>query len=57
MAAKLRRDVVANVGKIDSIGFDRPLRELLDRTDFDAVADHWLARVTGYQRRERRAVL
>jgi hypothetical protein len=39
MAAKLRRDVAANVAKIDSINFDRPLGELLDRIDLEAIAD------------------
>jgi len=57
MAAKLRRDVAATVGKIDSMNFDRPLPELLDRIDFEAIADHWLARFCGYRRREYRAVL
>jgi hypothetical protein len=52
MAAKLRRDVTANVENIDSINFDRPLGELLDRIDFEA-AEHWLARFSRYRRRER----
>jgi hypothetical protein len=52
MTAKLRRDVAMNAMKIDSINFDRPLNELLDRIDFEVIADHWLARFTGYQRRE-----
>jgi hypothetical protein len=32
--------------------FDRPLTELLDAIDFEAIADHWLARFSGYRRRE-----
>jgi hypothetical protein len=54
MAAELRRDVAANVEKIDSMNFDWPLPELLDRIDYEAIADHWLARFCGYRRRERR---
>jgi hypothetical protein len=57
MAAKLRRDVAANVTKIDSLNFDRPLAELLGRIDFEAIADHWLARFSGYRRRARQADL
>jgi hypothetical protein len=51
---KLRRDVVANTAKIESAKFDRPLAELLDEIDFEAIADHWLARFNGYRRLERR---
>jgi hypothetical protein len=36
---------------------DGPLRELLDEIDFEAIADHWLARFAGYRHRERRAGL
>jgi hypothetical protein len=57
MTTMLRRDVAANVAKIESVSFDRPLAELLDEIDFRAIADHWLARFWGYRRRERRAVL
>jgi hypothetical protein len=57
MAAKLRRDVTANVKKIDSINFERSLGELLGEIDFEGIADHWLARFSGYRRRERRADL
>jgi hypothetical protein len=53
MTAKLRRDVAANIAKIESANFDRPLNELLDEIDFEAIADDWLARFTGYRRRER----
>jgi hypothetical protein len=53
MVATLRRDVAANVGKIASVNFDRPLPELLDGIDFEAIADHWLARFWGYRRRAR----
>ena len=56
MAAKLRRDVTANVENIDSINFDRPLGERLDRIDFEA-ADHWLARFSSYRRERERAEL
>jgi hypothetical protein len=41
MAAKLRRDVAANIAKID----------------VEAIADHWLARFWGYKRQERKTVL
>jgi hypothetical protein len=57
MTAKHRRDVATNAPKIQSVNFDRPLDELLDEIDFEAVADHWLARFWGYWRWERRAVL
>jgi hypothetical protein len=52
MTEKLRRDVAANTAKIESTNFDRPLGELLDEIDFEAIADHWLARFSGYRRRE-----
>jgi hypothetical protein len=55
MAAKLRRGVVANIAKIESVNFDRPLPELLAEIDVEVIADYWLARFTGYRRRERRA--
>ena len=57
MTAKLRRDVAANVGKMEPMNFDRSLGELLDEIDFEAIADHWLARFWGYLRRELRANL
>jgi hypothetical protein len=52
--AALRRDVAANTAKIESANFDRPLVELLDEIDFEAIADHWLARFSGRQRPKRR---
>jgi hypothetical protein len=50
MTAELRRDVVTNTAKIESENFDRPLPELLSVIDFEAIADHWLARFSGRQR-------
>jgi hypothetical protein len=57
LTTKLRRDVATNTAKIESVEFDRPLPELLAEIDFEAIADHWLARCSGYRRRERRADL
>jgi hypothetical protein len=54
MTEKLRRDVAANTAKIQSANFDRPLEELLDEIDFEAIADHWLVRFNGYRRRVQR---
>jgi hypothetical protein len=42
LTEKLKRAVAANVAKIESVNFDRPLAELLDQIDFEAIADHWL---------------
>lgn len=53
MTAKLQRDVAANAAKIESVDFDRSLAEQLNEIDFEAIADHWLARFWGYRRRER----
>jgi hypothetical protein len=36
---------------------DRPLDKVLDAIDFEAIADHWLARFSGYRRRECRGDL
>jgi hypothetical protein len=47
MAAKLRRDIAANIAKVESANFHRPLRELLEQIDFEAIADHRLARFWG----------
>jgi hypothetical protein len=47
----------ANVAKIESANFDRPLTGLLDRIDFETSADNWLARFSAYRRRERQADL
>ena len=47
MTAKLRRDVAANTHKIESLNFDRPLREFLAVIDFEAIADHRLAQLSG----------
>src|SRR5260221_14552906 len=55
LTAKLRRDVAANTAKIESANFDRPLPELLDEIDFEAIADHRLARFSGYRPRKRGA--
>ena len=33
----------------ESLNFDQPLVELLDTIDFAAIADHWLARFSGYR--------
>ncbi len=54
MRAKLRRDAAANTAKIESLNFDRPLDELLDWIEVEVIADHWLARFSGYRRRVRR---
>jgi hypothetical protein len=39
------------------VNFDRPLADVLGRIDFEAIADHWLARFSGYRRQERPANL
>jgi hypothetical protein len=54
--AKLRRDVTADVATIESANVDRPPGDLLDQIDFEASADHWLARFNGYRRRHRAAL-
>ena len=33
----------------DRIAIERPLGELLNQIDFDAIADHWLARCSGFR--------
>jgi hypothetical protein len=44
--------VGVNVAQVESANCDRPLSDLLGRIDFEAIADHWLARFDGYRRRE-----
>ena len=41
----------------ESIDSELARVELLDEIDFEAIADYWLARFTGYRRRESRVDL
>ncbi|HEY2147234.1 MAG TPA: hypothetical protein VGH32_04810, partial [Pirellulales bacterium] len=50
ITGKLRRDVRANIAKIESANFNRPLDEL----DFAAIANHRLAGLLGCRRRHSR---
>ncbi len=43
---------VRNIAKIESANLDRPLAELLAEIDFEVIADYWLARFSGYRRRD-----
>jgi hypothetical protein len=40
LTEKFKRDVAANIAKIESVNFDRPLGKLLNEIDFEAIADH-----------------
>ncbi len=44
LTAKLRRDGTANVSKIESKEFNRPLAVMLDAIDFEVIADDRLVR-------------
>jgi hypothetical protein len=44
--------VTGNTANIESAIFHRPLIALFIAMDFEAIADHGLARLTGYRRRE-----
>jgi hypothetical protein len=50
MAAKLRREVLANQEKIHPDKLSVPLAEAVDLADFEAIADHQLAMMVGYVR-------
>jgi hypothetical protein len=47
MAAKLRREMAANMATFESVIFNRPLIELLEAIDFETIADNWREQFSG----------